>query len=181
VLEEYDGWFERKTRGMKGSPFPLFLNVSGIPGAGKSTLAGEIAAGDPSLLYLSFDELMEGLSGYREDARGMGSAAAFGRWERPARWLGYRALREAVERRFSILFEHSNATPSHVALYRCLKNRGYRVEIRFLEASVPEAIERTRHRERWVPAEVVAERAALLRELNESYKQIVDHFETFQS
>jgi predicted kinase len=181
VLDEYARLVERKTRPLTPSPAPLFLNVSGIPGAGKSTLAAKILLEDPSMLYLSFDELMEALAGYREDFQRLGAAAAFERWELPARHLGYRLLREAVARRYPILFEHGNATPSHVALYRRLKRAGYRVEIRFLDADVPTALKRVRRRERSCPEALVVERAALLRELNETYKEIVDKFETIRS
>jgi probable phosphoglycerate mutase len=179
VLEEYAAFAGGK-RGIP-APSPLLLNISGIPGAGKSTLARRVLEERPALVYLSFDELMEALTPYREDLRQRGAAAAFERWELPARLLGYRLLQRCVERRYSILFEHGNADPGHVALYRRLKARGYRVEIRFIDAPLPVAIERASRRERYIPAAVIAERHALLRELNEQYKAIADIFETIQS
>ncbi|MDR2131675.1 MAG: zeta toxin family protein [Odoribacteraceae bacterium] len=178
VLKEYDAFTGKKKRLATPSPAPRLLNISGIPGAGKSTLARRIREEEPSLLYLSFDELMESLTPYREDLLEHGAAEAFKRWEAPARHLGYRFLGECVERRHSLLFEHSNATPGHVALYRHLKSRGYRVEIRFIDAEPSVALARARQRERFLPAGIIAERHALLQALNERYKAIVDTFET---
>ncbi|MDR2413487.1 MAG: zeta toxin family protein [Odoribacteraceae bacterium] len=177
VLEWYDAFSARAFSLLIPSPSPLLVNIAGIPGAGKSALAREMMKENPSLLHVSFDALMEGLPPYREDLRQRGAAEAFARWELPARHLGYRLLAGGISRRFSILFEHGNATPGHVDLYRRVKSLGYRVEIRFLDVSPAVAASRTRGRERFFPVEAIATRHALLLELNEVYKGIVDTFE----
>jgi probable phosphoglycerate mutase len=181
VLEEHAAFTAGKTRHATPSAAPRLVNIAGVPGAGKSTLARQVLQEEPALLYLSFDELMEGLSPYREDLHRHGAAVAFARWELPARWLGYRFLEECLARRYSLLFEHGNATPAHVDLYRRVKALGYRLEIRFIDVPLEVAIERAGQRERYTPREVVEERHALLRELNETYKQLADSFEIIQA
>ncbi|MDR0765620.1 MAG: zeta toxin family protein [Odoribacteraceae bacterium] len=177
VLEWYEAFSASAFSVATPSPSPLLVNISGIPGAGKSTLAREVIKENPSLLHVSFDNLMEELPPYREDLRQHGAREAFARWELPARHLGYRLLGEGIARRLSILFEHGNATPGHVALYRRVKSLGYRVEIRFLDVPPGVAAERVARRERFFPVEEIETRHAALAELNEVYKKIVDTFE----
>jgi predicted kinase len=182
LMEEFAAFAEHKTRDAVPSPgIPLLLNISGIPGSGKTTMAARLLAEYPSLVYISFDELMEALPGYRADLLERGAPAAFTRWEAPARLLGYRLLEECVARRLSILFEHSNADPRHVSLYRSLKEAGYRIEIRFLDTDEQTALARTRQRARAVPPTLIATRAALLRTLKEEYRRLADHFETIKT
>ena len=163
------------------SPSPLLLNVAGLPGAGKTTLALKILEEHPHLFYISFDRLMEEMPPYRETLRQRGPREAFVRWEQPARCLGYRLLEAGLARRLSILFEHGNAAPEHLDLYRRARSAGYRVEIRFIDVETHIAIERIRKRERFFPAEAVAERRALLLALNEEYKKIVHTFEIIRT
>ena len=121
---------------------------------------------------------MENLSPYRDDFREVGPAAAFERWERPARHLGYTLLDTCIDRGYSILFEHGNATPAHVDLYRRVKSLGYRIEILFIDVDPRVAASRAASRERYFPPGLLDRRHAIIQQLNETYKKIADTFNT---
>ena len=55
VIEEYQALAESKLARATPTPPPLLVNISGLPAAGKSTLAARLLENNPSLLYLSFD------------------------------------------------------------------------------------------------------------------------------
>lgn len=156
---------------------PYLINIAGIPGAGKSTYVKNNRDSYTNALYISFDKIMESLSGYTKDYKNEGAKFAFSRWEPIAKVLGYQTLEHVVDKKYNILFEHSNAIIQHMQLYKYMKEQGYTLEIKFIEIDLSIAIERAMKRERAVPEELILQRNKLLKELNDEYKKIVDKFD----
>lgn len=102
------------------SVHPRFVQVGGIPGAGKSTFCAGRRWTDR--LFVSFDAIMENIPAYQTDIYRLGRAGSFKKWEIPARIVGYELLRRAVEARADIYFEHSGVNRPHVQLIENLKN-----------------------------------------------------------
>lgn len=155
---------------------PVLLHLLGVPGSGKSTavsfLRTALSARNPTVL--AFDQLMESVPDYRDNPD---RAAAFSRWEVPARDAGYRLLRELVEKRSDIIFDHSGATPSHVELVSYARARaGYYIAIIRLRTAPGVASKRLESRYlaggRFVPSGYIAERAAAISSLVSNYKRV---------
>lgn len=176
VILEYEALVAQKTEKLQQSDAPYLINVSGIPGSGKTTFAKQLLSENSNLLYVSFDEIMESISYYKSDFQNIGAEEAFKRWELPARYFGYELLKYGLENYYPILFDHSNAFPDHIELYEIIKNMGYQVEIRFIDVDLDVAIERAKKRVRFVPENMIRDRHNLLKELNQQYSKIANNF-----
>ncbi|MDR1044041.1 MAG: ATP-binding protein [Candidatus Adiutrix sp.] len=166
----------KKTALSDSAPGPELVNICGLPASGKSRQVQRLAVSRPDHFLLSFDSLMEQMPGYQADYR-KNPAAAFKRWERPARVLGYRLLTLAVERKRSLIFEHGNSPPQHVAVYQIMRYvYGYKIIIQFIN-SPPELVgPRLPRRRRYLPPARVAERWAALEKLLPAYRALADEF-----
>ena len=147
-LAEIERILAEKTASVPSSDHPVLINLSGLPASGKTYRSEKLRAKRPDLLYIGFDEIMESLSEYKKDFA-VSPQKAFERWELPARWAGYRLLEKAVENRLPVLFEHSNANPKHLELYKNIIKEGYSVEIRFINAPPETVIPRLQKRARF--------------------------------
>ncbi|MBN8547907.1 MAG: zeta toxin family protein [Deltaproteobacteria bacterium] len=181
----------------------LYL-ASAYPVTGRSprlfATAGNIAAGKTSLLrFLSAagqlpaahavrhdpDAVMSEISAYRSDTLTQ-PAAAFRRWEIPARLLADEILVAAVERRCDVVYDRTCALPDTLEMLRELKQREhYEITMYFVWASVEECLERSKRRERTsrrhVPAEVISERAESLRKLFPAYVELADEVFVYEN
>jgi Predicted kinase len=176
VISEFESLLKTKTEKLQQSASPYLINISGIPGSGKTTLAKQILSRNSELLYVSFDEIMENISFYKSDCQKLGAECAFTKWELPARYLGYKLLRDGLINRYPILFDHSNAFLEHIELYKIIKGMGYKTEIQFIDIDLKTAIERSKKRLRFVPEKMIRDRHKLLKNLNLQYNEIVDKF-----
>ena len=153
---------------------PYLLHTIGVPGAGKSALLAALQHVLPEAVPLSFDRIMTELADYRQLAAQDGQRA-FQTFEVPARQAGYHALQRLLQRRASILFEHSAAAPEHPALLRHAKALGYRVVMAQLQVSLDSAVQRVRTRGgRHTPSDYIPARARLIAELLPAYEAIAD-------
>lgn len=172
----YEQIIENILRKKETSSAPLFVQVSGIPGAGKSTFCKERQS-DVSV-FISFDAIMEMIPGYQQDLYRLGSAESFKKWEIPARVIGYEVLRRAVERKLNICLEHSGVNPAHVQLVKNLKKMGFATEIDFILCSKEKAYARAQEREktthRHTPKQLIDQRSALTDEYLNQYKKTAD-------
>lgn len=175
IRKEVEDLFEKKTRFLHSEKRPVLINLSGLPASGKTFRSKKIRSKRPDLLYIGFDEIMESLAEYKKDFA-LDPKKAFERWELPARWIGYDLLNRAVNKKFPVLFEHSNANPKHLDLYRNIINEGYFVEMRFIDATPETVLPRLEKRARYFPAGQVAERWQVLQKLLPDYKTAVSKF-----
>ena len=170
-------------RNLRAVEKPLFKQISGIPGSGK-TLLSQMHRGD-NYLYVSFDMIMEQLGGYRQDLEVLGAAKAFENWEIFARVAGYELLRRAVAKRLNIVLEHSGVNAAHVELFKKLKELGYTTEINFTRCDAELAHTRVAEREkiakRHTPRHLIEERAAALEEYMAVYQGIADKVRIFDT
>lgn len=154
---------------------PHFLHLCGIPGSGKSTYAANWIKRNPHYYLVQFDSIMESLPGY-ETLAGSCPQEAFLKFELPARAIGYKLLECLVENRRSILFDHSAANRNHPALIKTLAERGYAVEMHWLDCSPELACLRVKDRalknKRHTPESLVYERAQILDELLPIYRSL---------
>ena len=135
---------------------PEFVQVSGVPGAGKSTFCRRYAQADK--VMISFDAIMEQLPEYQRDIYRYGNKTAFHNWELPARVAGYELLRRAVSSKQNICLEHSG---------------------------VNDALTRTRQREeqthRHTPESLIRERFSAVQSYLPRYQQIANKTVVYHS
>lgn len=165
----------RALSGVSPVEHPYLINVCGLPASGKTHLCRALKAEHGNMLYISFDALMENLPSYLNEHL-KNSKTSFERWELPARFVGYQLLKQAVKHKLPVLFEHSNATPYHIELYEKIKQAGYTVEIRYIEAGPELVLPRLEKRERYFSPERTRERAVVLNRLLPVYKKTATSF-----
>lgn len=162
---------------------PSFVQVSGIPGAGKSTFCK--TSHWENRLYISFDKIMESIPEYWKDIYRLGSAKTFAKWEMPARIMGYEILRRAVEKRADIYLEHSGVNDAHVELIKNLQKLGYNTQMCFILCDIDEAykraVEREKKTQRHTSREMILQRGALVQHYLEIYKPLVDDLSVYDT
>lgn len=156
---------------------PRFVQIGGIPGAGKSTFCKN--AHWDEQLFISFDKIMEMLPGYQQDLYKLGSVRAFNQWEMTARIIGYEVLRRAVEKKANIYLEHSGVNKPHIQLVQSLKKKGYATEMYFILCNLNIACCRAELREkmtgRHTSTDIIVKRNNLVDAYLEQYKMLVDN------
>ena len=161
-------------KGLQTVERPELRQISGIPGAGKSTYCQ--AHLPANFLFLSFDKIMVTLSGYQKTLQKEGAVAAYQKYEMPARIIGYELLRRAIKKHYNILFEHSGTNNAHVEMFKNLPKKGYKTSVDFIVCDIKTAIKRTKEREkkinRHISEEIIKERAAGFTKYMSIYKQI---------
>lgn len=164
-------------------PHPEFVQVSGVPGAGKSTFCRRYAQADK--VMISFDAIMEQLPEYQRDIYRYGNKTAFHNWELPARVAGYELLRRAVSSKQNICLEHSGVNDAHLELVQNLKNYGFSTEVDFILCPLDVALTRTRQREeqthRHTPESLIRERFSAVQSYLPRYQQIADKTVVYHS
>lgn len=167
--------------GLKPVKTPQLWQISGIPGAGKSTFCKLHLP--VNCLLLSFDAIMLSLSGYQKMLKEKGAVAAYQAYEMPARIIGYEVLRRAVAKKLNIMFEHSGANKAHLELFKNISQYGYKTAVNFIICNTDLAISRAAQREkqtnRHVPKQLIAERAEKIKEYIKSYQQITPQIAFF--
>ena len=176
VIDEANALFRERCRGLPEGNKILF-NISGLPASGKTYYARQMAAAHADFFHLAFDDIMESLSFYKDEAR-RNREEAFRRWEIPARVIGYDWLEECLKRGLALVFEHGNTVPRHVAMYRMSRHTyGYTVHIHYIESG-PETVKpRLARRERYFPLSEIDRRWALGQRLRPAYEAVADVFE----
>lgn len=159
--------------GLKASTEPELLQVSGIPGSGKSTFCAQNS--QQGFLYLSFDRIMTQLSGYQQELRQNGAVQAYSKYEMPARIIGYEILRRALSRNLNIMLEHSGTNKAHLELFKNIRKKGYKTAVDFIICDTKLAVKRAQEREkkinRHVPEQLIVERAAKFSEYVVAYQK----------
>lgn len=154
---------------------PELIQISGIPGAGKSTYCATHQR--PNFLFLSFDKIMLSLSGYQKELSANGSISAFEKYEMPARIIGYELLRRAINKRVNIMFEHSGTNSAHLELLKNISSKGYRTSVDFIICDTSLALKRAQIRaqetKRYVPEALILERAAKIKKYITVYQKEV--------
>ena len=165
------------------SASPRFVQIGGIPGAGKSTFC-KTSHWDKRL-YISFDKIMESIPEYWKDIYRLGSIKTFAKWEMPARIIGYEVLRRAIEKKADIYLEHSGVNDAHVELMKNLHKLGYQTEICFILCDIDEACRRATEREkithRHTSRDMILQRGALVNRYLETYKPLVDELSIYDT
>ena len=158
-----------------------FEQVSGAPGAGKTTFCQKSIGGN----FISFDKIMESLPSYKNDLQKYGNKQAFANNEITARIIGYEILRRAVEQGYSIVLEHSGVNAAHLELVNNLKKLNYKTKVDFLLCDLKMLKDRASNREkithRHTPQTMIEQRYALIKEYIEKYKKITDEFNVYNS
>lgn len=171
--KETEEIISQSLKGLYPAKEPKLLQVSGIPGAGKSTFCAKYAKKD--FLYLSFDKIMSKLSGYQLELTLGGAEQAYRKYEMPARIIGYELLRRALNLHLNIMLEHSGTNNAHLELFQNIKKYGYKTEVDFILCDTKLAIQRAAAREkvinRHVPEQLIVERSSKFNQYITAYKK----------
>lgn len=178
---EYDNVINAILQKLKSLKHRTFIQVSGCPGAGKTTFCHNNFADN----FLSFDSIMEHLPSYQNDLKKYGEKEAFSRWEIVARIIGYEVLRRAVEQNLGIVLEHSGVNPAHLELFDNIKKRGYNTKSCFVLCDLPTAQKRASEREkithRHTPKTMIKERFAKINSYIPQYKKVADEVDVYDT
>lgn len=124
---------------------------------------------------IAFDGIMKAMPEYRAESD---SKKAFALCELPARNAGYVMLKQLLDKRASILFDHGASFEAHVDLLRFAKQRGYHVILVRVTISPEVAKQRIQARQseegRHTPLHYVDERKAQLDCLLSAYREAAD-------
>lgn len=158
---------------------PFLLHMAGIPGAGKSSLVAPLskllAQHYPAII--GFDRIMSALPEYKAEKD---PEKAFHLYEKPAREAGYFLIKELIEKRANIIFDHGGASPAHVNLLLYAKQAGYRVIMIHVSAPLDAIKNRFQQRQlqegRHTPVSYIDERSARIARLLKKYRTIASDF-----
>ena len=154
---------------------PFFIQVSGIPGAGKSTFCSRNYT---KSTLVQFDDIMAKIPQYKKDCERLGLVQSFSKWEMPARVIGYELLHRLIEKKASFVLEHSGMNLAHIKLVDVLKKQSYQTHLQFLFCDLQEACHRVIEREkkilRHTPPELIKERFNAILHYLDIYKQEMD-------
>ncbi|MBE6449607.1 MAG: hypothetical protein E7013_02785 [Alphaproteobacteria bacterium] len=175
MCDEYEALIDKIVDGASCSLKPSFIQVSGIPGAGKSTFCARNYSKD---LLVQFDTIMGQIPSYQHDCQRLGLVQSFSKWEMPARVIGYEVIRRLIAKKASFVLEHSGLNSAHLKLGDVLKNQGYETQMQFLFCDFDEACRRAKERElkikRHTPVELIKQRCDLVLSYLEQYKLLMD-------
>lgn len=160
---------------------PKLVHMLGIPGAGKTTYYQQHKDQYKDYVLIGFDLIMEKVPQYHQDREELGKIDAFKKWELPARIAGYELLRQAIEQKKNIYFDHGGTPICHRELLTNIKNMGYETTMYYIDCDSQTAIDRISNRERPFPAERMPERIDLVEKQKEVMPKIVDHFVTINN
>jgi predicted ABC-type ATPase len=159
---------------------PRLIHLCGLPGSGKTTYASQLKQTLKHFWHLQFDQIMQSLPAYQRALRQEGAAKAFAKWEKTAANTGYQLLKNLINEKRNILFDHSAAHPLHPQLILHCQSQGYQVEMHYLSANIDIVKERVQAREseinRHTPPTLIDERHQLLQTLLPLYRVHVDRF-----
>lgn len=176
LLAEMGQRFAELTRHCEPEPTPTIVNISGLPASGKTLFAQTHLKPETGYFYLAFDDIMESLTDY-QTAAAHDAEAAFKVWEMPARIIGYGWLAACVTKRFSFIFEHSNANHHHIALYHTLRFvHNYRVRMYHIDSPPEVVIPRLAGRQRFFDPDAVLARWKVMTYLREAYRAVADEY-----
>jgi len=168
-------------QGVKPVEKPELRQISGIPGSGKSTYCSLYLP--INFLFISFDKIMLSLSGYQKLLKEQGTIAAYNRYEMPARIIGYELLRRAIAKKVNIMLEHSGTNQAHLELFKNLPKHGYKTMVDFIVCDTSLAIARAKQRakeiNRYVPEQIIKERAASFANYISAYQKIASSVSVF--
>ncbi len=187
---EISGLLEESLASCASMDNPTFTVVSGIPGSGKTTLIKDLSLKNPDYLVVAFDAIMERFSLYQSLIKAAVQQKeplrketlikeAFWKTEFIARIVGYELLKRAINRKISIIFEHSSSIEEHVNLYKYIGNRGYNTHFIYRHVTPTLALERLNNRSslRFTPLEYIEDRFKKLQVLLPKYKSIMEFTE----
>ncbi len=162
---------------------PTLYHMFGIPSAGKTTFYSSHHW--PQHVLVSFDAIMEDLPAYQEDVKKTDPVTAFQKWELTARIIGYELLRQAVQERKNIFFDHGGSFPAHLDLLKNLHHLGYNIEVCYIYCDMNEALKRAKEREkqthRHTPPQMIQHRNEMIAKLIDEYKKAADVFYAYNS
>ena len=175
ACDEYEKLIDEIVLNAPSSDAPNFIQVSGIPGAGKSTFCQRNYSKET---IVQFDTIMAQIPQYKKDCDRLGLVQAFSKWEMPARVIGYEVLHRLIEKKASFVLEHSGMNAAHVKLVDVLKKEGYLTCLQFLYCDLDEAcrraLERAKKISRHTPPQLIKERYLAILDYLDTYKNKMD-------
>lgn len=174
VVRIYEEIINESLSNTEGKRNPSLVNVSGIPGAGKSTFCKKLMETPEyyDAIYIGFDKIMEDRRLPYASEESNNPQEAFKRWEISARIAGYELLKRSVKNKLPIVFDHSSAIPQHIDLFKLLLATGYEVHFFNISINEDEGKRRVANRKRHVPPLYIEERSNALWQLLPEYEKI---------
>lgn len=180
-----EAYIARFLHGYTPASNPVFYHTLGFVGSGKTVVLAHHFSGKTNIVLVAFDSIMESLPAYQQDKNVLGAQAAFEKWERVARSLGYEIVQQALAQKLTLALEHSGSRADHVQLLLNAKQKsGYRIVI-LDTTSCDEEIAFTRANARtsgrFFPKEYVFERKKIVENLKPDYRDVADEWLIFDT
>jgi predicted kinase len=174
---EFNGLIKEQFTLKRKHTKPSFMVVAGIPCSGKSSYINQLKDDSTDCIRIQFDSIMEKLSYYKQLTRSEGHKIAFEKCELIARVVGYQLLKEALMRRYRIIFEHSSTLIQHIDLYKfILKDLSYDFRMVYVNVSLNTALERNkngRKNNRYTSSKMIKERYFIIQKLLPTYQKVI--------
>lgn len=166
---------------------PRIIAIAGGPASGKNYLYDHMLAKhilpDNAVMH-DPDLVMQSIEQYREDAL-INPAAAFAKWELPARQLAHEILLNAVLARYHIIYIRSFALPDSFNFVHAVKQLGYQIDIHLLQCDINIALTRAAEREkitkRHIPAETLIQRHQKVLQSIPEITSIADNYYQYEN
>jgi predicted ABC-type ATPase len=165
----------------KSNETPTFIHMLGAPGAGKSTYAklahSYAKENEKQFTYLGFDKIMQAMPSYQKEKSVI---KALDKYELPARRAGYSLLKELIDKKANILFDHGGSFDEHPDILSYSKHKGFKTAVLYIELTEEEAAlrveKRNQEKGRFTPPGYVHDRSKAIKALLPLYIERSDYF-----
>jgi predicted ABC-type ATPase len=163
---------------------PQIIVLGGGTASGKTSIAEVARAEQPNAVRIDTDEFNTKLPDYAELQKSDPQNAAM-RVHDEAKMISKSVLEQAVKERKNIILDASTSGSDSAAKIQMLKDAGYKVDLRFVDVPVEEAIRRANQRAltsdnptnrgRFLPEELIREKHAAAAKAFEKLKGMADN------
>jgi predicted ABC-type ATPase len=163
---------------------PFVYAMAGVPGAGKTTFVDKAIKDGVfprDAFILNPDMVMEALPEYQQDVIEEGQAAAFTRWELPARLFAYDMATQAAENKSHIIKDMGCARQENLDMLKAFKDQGYKIVLNHIQCDPEIAHSRVADRARHTSKEMIAARYESILNLLPELKDVSDVYHSFEN
>ncbi len=144
-ISEVRDVLEKLFKGKRPSVHKKFIGTGGVPGAGKSRYARQLARENPNAVLVDVnDNCLCAIPGYQRDLAERGFEYAYEKWRNASNWISINANKRALDEGYDLIAVGTAASPFALKLFEEAKSKGYTVTIAGFSAPVDICLERNK-------------------------------------